>query len=322
MNDSLRIGSIFGITIRIHVLFVVLIGLLVLQSPNPAWTATYLGMLMLIVFLHELGHSLTAQSFGIRVLDITFWPLGGMANMSQIPEDSRVEGLIAIAGPAVNFVLALAASLLGLLLMGSEEFARQLELISMEGLNASLLGTFIAINLALGIFNLLPAFPMDGGRVLRAVLARRSSWVDATQRAVSVSRVLAVVMGVWGLDGNIWLTLIAVFVWVFGSRELRAMRLRHQGHPFRPDSMLGSLFENMQRAAEAQQRAAEEYARRQGGGDEPMAEGAPFSIESDVESTGGGRPSTGGRGFSDEDVRRLESFQGRLRRPGRDQGGS
>ena len=120
MNDSIRIGSVFGITIRVHILFLVLIGLLVLLASNP--TAVLVGVLLLftLVFLHELGHSLMAKHFGIDVLDITFWPLGGMARMSEIPEDSRVEGWIAIAGPAVNFALASIGLVVLLLTSGFE----------------------------------------------------------------------------------------------------------------------------------------------------------------------------------------------------------
>jgi Zn-dependent protease len=189
-----------------------------------------LVMLFGVVFLHELGHSLVARRFGIRVLDITFWPLGGMARMSEIPESSKVEGLIAVAGPVVNFALAALATpvliALGAVVETSTGVGAALLMLTMQ---------FIGINLVLGVFNLIPAFPMDGGRVLRAILGRGGDWVRATEQAVKVGRVFAVLMVLAGLflgRGLIILPLIGLFVWFAGSRELWAVRMRHARSPF------------------------------------------------------------------------------------------
>jgi len=221
VNGSLELGRAFGIPIRLHWTF------LVLAIPMAmAGRLTALFVLFGCVLLHELGHSLMAKRFGIRVLDITFWPLGGMARMSDLPEVPRVEGWIAIAGPLVNFVLVGIA-------MGA------LALVIALGIEPALTPVlwFAGINLALGTFNLLPAFPMDGGRVLRAWFGRRHDWVRATEKAVSVGRVVAVLMvalpllvnallpGATGMPCTVFL--IAVFVWLMGARELMAVRMRH-----------------------------------------------------------------------------------------------
>jgi Zn-dependent protease len=219
---SLKIGSAFGIPVRLHWTFLILIYLVLVNDAAPMPVAA-LSIVLLFgsVLLHELGHSLVARRFGIRVIDITFWPLGGMARMAEMPESARVEGLVALAGPAVNFVLALLALCLWALL--PEEAAR------------ALLHYFIWINLAMGVFNLIPAFPMDGGRILRALLALSHDWLAATERAVSVGRSIASLLFLGSIlvafrhPGYLGFTLVGAFVWLAGGRELMAVRLRHAG---------------------------------------------------------------------------------------------
>jgi len=207
VNGSIKIGSVFGITLRLHVLLLVLFGVLVYQGVPPLILVT----LFACVLLHELGHSLVALAHGIRVVDITLWPLGGMARMSQIPESTRIEGLIAIAGPAVNLLLA-AAGFLAAALTGWP------------------LEWFVWVNLTMGLFNLLPAFPMDGGRLLRAFLGRKGDWLGATVSAVRIGRWFALLLGVLGL---LWvpyvlaLPLVGLFIWWSGVQELAAVRARH-----------------------------------------------------------------------------------------------
>lgn len=172
-----------GIPIRLHSSFLVLAALLILLDVASGGLGSALGTLLLglglfgSVLLHELGHALTARRFGIDTHSITLYPFGGIAALSAEPQTPRAELWIALAGPAVNFVLAAAG--LGLASLGTP-----------------LMGTFAAINLALGLFNLLPAFPMDGGRVLRAGLTRRMGRLDATAAAIRVSRWFA-----WGFIG-------------------------------------------------------------------------------------------------------------------------
>jgi Zn-dependent protease len=208
VNGSIKIGSILGITLRLHWLLLVMLAAPLFWGGNPLVFLVLFGC----VLLHELGHSLAALAFGIRVVDITLWPLGGMARMSQIPESTRIEGLIAVAGPAVNFLLAAA----GLLAGGSWAAA------------------FVEVNLWMGCFNLLPAFPMDGGRLLRALLGRKGDWLGATESAVRIGRwfaLLLVVAGATGLPGtwlgpNLALPLVGLFVWISGTQELAAVRER------------------------------------------------------------------------------------------------
>ena len=215
MNGSIKIGSILGITLRLHWVLLVMFGVLVFVFHEPPLV---LAILFGCVLLHELGHSLVALAFGIRVIDITLWPLGGMARMSQIPESTRIEGLIAIAGPAVNFLLALIGFLLG---MPWDEPGSQL------------LFWFVAVNLVMGLFNLLPAFPMDGGRLLRAFMGRNGNWLAATESAVRIGRWVALLLAVLGLTGipgvlapNFALPLVALFIWMSGFQELASMRAR------------------------------------------------------------------------------------------------
>ena len=311
MLGSFKIGSVLGIHVRVHWLFVALVLFLVFwsgQAPDQDPLTTLLGLTVLfgVVFLHELGHSLVARRFGIRVLDITFWPLGGMARMSEIPESPRVEGLIAVAGPAVNFALAALAAPLVVWGLVDGRGAAPSELGATLG---SLAATFLFVNLALGLFNLIPAFPMDGGRVLRAFLGRDGDWVRATERAVRVGRVFAVLMIavglLWSGSGFLFLPLIGLFVWYAGSRELWSVRMRHGLLPF------GNA------AARANGWA----------GPAPVEHAAPPPPEpaqrADGERNGARRPSDGLRGpelhkegLGPSEIERLERYSGRLRRFG------
>ena len=234
MRDSFPIGRIFGIQIRVHFLFPLILGFVLLQAsseadtswPDAAFLSAMVLMLFGVVLLHELGHSLVAQAFGIQVLDITFWPLGGMARMSEIPESPRVEGQVAIAGPLVNLALA-ALGLLLLVLLGGWGEGMGTSIAHIMESPTAFLTAFVAMNLMLGIFNLVPAFPMDGGRILRAYLARNREWVRATELAVHIGRFFAFAMMLAGSYSCI-LALIGVWVWWMGARELWYVRMKHK----------------------------------------------------------------------------------------------
>lgn len=291
-KHSIRLGEVRGITIRVHNAALVLLAFFLLLSPER----TLLAVLILapIILLHELGHSVVAQHFGIRVIDITFWPFGGMARMSEIPEDARVEGLIAIAGPLVNFALALLALPFALL----------------PGPWSGLAFPFFAMNLVLGGFNLLPAFPMDGGRVLRAWLGRGGDWLGATVRAVRVGRVVAVLMIVAGFASlNFVLVLIGLFVWWTGGQELAAVRLRHQGPPLWSFGPFRAFWPEGMRPSEPRRARAEPAG-------SAVAEEPPIEFDREAELRAR-RPVERGdsraRGFSAEDLARLERFPGSLR---------
>lgn len=227
MKWSFYVGRIAGIKIRVHGMLIILLALIAftaLIGEGPIAAITFLaimGMVFGLGLLHEVGHSLMAARHGVKVLDITLWPLGGMARLAEIPEDPATEIKISIAGPAVNFGIALA--LLGLLAVTDPQSIR------LSLLSTDIWSFFLTINLIMGTFNLLPAFPMDGGRILRAILARRYDYVTATETAARVGRWVAVALGLTGLVvlGNPWLILISVFIYVAGAAEARQVRMRH-----------------------------------------------------------------------------------------------
>lgn len=325
MLGSFKIGSVLGITVRVHWMFLALVGFLLLLPGEraPQQTLSLLVMLSVlfgVVFLHELGHSLMARRFGIRVYDITFWPLGGMARMSEIPEQTRVELLIAIAGPAVNFLLAaLVAPLFIWSAWAGSGAADMAPSIWIER-TAALSSYFLWVNLMLGVFNLIPAFPMDGGRVLRAWLGRSGDWVLATERAVKVGRVFAVLMIVLGLvyggRGLAFLPLIGVFVWFTGARELWSVRLRHGQLPFgrRPAGAPAAAF-GFGGPGAGPFREAEVVS--SGDADEASPKRDPTSAAARRPGAGFEDDELGGP-LDDQAIERLERFRGPLRqfRPG------
>jgi len=201
---------------------------------NGGWNGAIFGVvvtliLFTIVVLHELGHSVVAQHYGVSVKQIVLLPIGGVAQLGSIPEKPRQELAIAIAGPLVNFGLAILMVVMGLV------FGQSVGLTSLStmftGLQSfnlpTLLGYVFASNLFLAVFNLLPAFPMDGGRVLRALLATRMPYARATATAVTIGQSLAWLVGLWGfLQGNFFLILIAVFVYVGAGQEGQSVQLR------------------------------------------------------------------------------------------------
>jgi Zn-dependent protease len=228
MNWSFRIARIAGIDIKIHITFFLILLLGALQwgggfGPAGALFGVLLMVLLFVcVTLHELGHSLVAQRFGIPVREIVLLPLGGLAMLGRNPSKPLHELLIAAAGPLVNvliagglFLVTGAASLTGVLngqgLVDGQRAAPSLEL---------LLGWLLAANISLVLFNLIPAFPLDGGRMLRAVLAMRMSYQRATRIATLVGQGLAIVLGVYGfVSGNILLALVALFVFFGAGQE-------------------------------------------------------------------------------------------------------
>ena len=184
MRWSWRVGRIADIDVYVHSTFLLLLGWVLLQHylahGDPAEAIGGLAFILAlfgIVVLHELGHALAARRYGIRTRDITLLPIGGVARLERMPEDPRQELVVALAGPAVN--VALAAGLFLALALGRGP-APVGEVAHVGG---GVLDQLLWVNVSLAVFNLLPAFPMDGGRVLRAVLALRLDYVRATQIA-------------------------------------------------------------------------------------------------------------------------------------------
>lgn len=242
MGTSLTIFRVFGIDVRIHWSFILILfyGAFMFSSgpAGPVVGALY-GILVIVllfacVTLHELGHALAAKYYKVGVKDITLLPIGGVASLERMPDKPMQEFVITLAGPLVNFALAIILLPLALaaavLEMGSASVLSQpgriAGMLMTPGLT-NLLVYLVATNVLLGLFNLLPAFPMDGGRILRSLLAMTTSYVQATRIAVLVGRIMAVLLAVWGLmTGNIVLLLVAFFVYVGGGAEREAVESR------------------------------------------------------------------------------------------------
>ena len=207
-----NVGSIAGIPVRMHltlVLMLVWIALSYALSGMGA-RATGLGVVLVlaifgVIVVHELAHALVARRFGVATRDIMLLPVGGIASLERIPEKPSQELLVAVVGPATNLAIA------ALLSPFRNPFVQQ----------------FVVINVALAVFNLLPAFPMDGGRALRALLAMRLGVERATDIAAGLGRGLAVLLGVAGLFYNPLLVLIAVVVWFGATQERALVHLKH-----------------------------------------------------------------------------------------------
>jgi Zn-dependent protease len=221
MRGSWPMGHIAGIRVQMHWTFLILIAWVILeyalQGANSVEVALGVALVLLVfgcVVLHELGHALTARRFGIRTRDITLLPIGGVARLERMPDDPRQELLVAVAGPAVNVVIAGA---LWVLLRGTGSLPALADATRIGG---SLLGTLMYVNILLVGFNLLPAFPMDGGRVLRALLAMRLPYARATRIAANAGAGMAVLFGFAGLIMvNPFLLFIALFVYLGAQSE-------------------------------------------------------------------------------------------------------
>ena len=226
MAWSFTIARIFGSEVRIHVtFFLLLLWIGVAHYQHGGMPAAIQGVIFILalfacVVAHEFGHALMARRYGIRTPDITLLPIGGLARLERMPEKPRQEIAVALAGPAVNVVIA--AVLILVLGAGIDADALQ----ALEDPTVSFLARLATVNVFLVVFNLIPAFPMDGGRVLRAVLAMRYSRVHATQIAARVGQGLAFFFGFLGLMGNPILIFIAIFVYLAATAEAQQTGLQ------------------------------------------------------------------------------------------------
>jgi Zn-dependent protease len=220
MKWSLKIGRFAGIDVYMHVTFLLLISWVALlhwrqgQSLAAALAGVaFILAVFLCVVLHEFGHALTARRYGIPTRDITLLPIGGVARLERMPTNPLQELWVALAGPAVNIVIA---AILFIWLKLSASFEPLQTLTFTTG---PFLERILAVNLFLVAFNLIPAFPMDGGRVLRAILATRKNYGRATQIAAFIGQGIAIFFGVIGLFYNPMLLFIAFFVWIGAAQE-------------------------------------------------------------------------------------------------------
>ena len=220
MGWSLRLGEIAGIRVQVHFTFLIFMAWAVLsslvagksQQEVLAQTVFMLGLFGCVV-LHEFGHALTAKRYGIRTKDITLLPIGGVARLERMPDDPRQELWVALAGPAVNVVIA--AAIWGWL----QATRGGLSLAAVDITSGTFAERILLVNISLVVFNMLPAFPMDGGRVVRALLAMRMEYTRATQIAANLGQGMALLFGLVGFFYNPMLMFIAFFVWIGAAQE-------------------------------------------------------------------------------------------------------
>jgi len=222
---SIKLGRPFGIDIYIHATFVLLLAYLGVSTylRDRSVAAAFEGVVFFVllfgcVLLHELGHAVAARRYGIPTRDITLYPIGGVARLERMPSEPRQELVVAVAGPLVN-VAIFAALFAWLGATGS-----WIPLAGLSTATGPLLERLAVINLSLAVFNMIPAFPMDGGRVLRALLALRLPYAHATRVAASLGQGIALLFGLLGLFGNPILLFIAFFVWIAAGQEAGAVQ--------------------------------------------------------------------------------------------------
>ena len=227
MKWSFKLGRILGIDVYIHFTFMLLLGFVGLAHwlPERSLEAALTGMLFfaglfVCVLLHEYGHALAARKYGIATRDITLLPIGGLARLERMPEKPLQELVVALAGPLVNVVIA-GSLFVGLMLTGNWQ-----PLSSLTTTSGNLVERLLVVNVFLVLFNLLPAFPMDGGRVLRSLLAMRLEYARATRIAARIGQGMAALFGFAGLFGNPMLLLIALFVWIGAGQEAAAVEMK------------------------------------------------------------------------------------------------
>jgi Zn-dependent protease/predicted transcriptional regulator len=227
MRWSWKIAEFAGIGVYVHATFTLLIGWVVLVhwTQGQSLAASIAGVAFILtlfacVVLHEFGHALTAKKFGIATKDITLLPIGGVARLERMPEEPRQELWVALAGPAVNVGIA-AVLYLWLLLTGGWQPVNELSITS-----GPFVERLLVVNVFLVLFNMLPAFPMDGGRVLRALLATRMEYTRATQIAATLGQGMAFLFGFLGFFSNPFLLFIALFVWMGAEQEASMVQMR------------------------------------------------------------------------------------------------
>jgi len=227
MGWSLKLGEIAGIRLQVHFTFAIFMAWIVLSGlfDGKSWqvvlanAAFTLGLFTCVV-LHEFGHALTAARYGIRTKDITLLPIGGVARLERMPDDPWQELWVALAGPAVNVVIAVSIWIWLLISRGAANLA------ATDVASGTFLERILLVNIVLVVFNMLPAFPMDGGRVLRALLATRLEYTRATQIAAYLGQGMAVLFGIVGFFYNPMLMFIALFVWIGASQEASMVQMK------------------------------------------------------------------------------------------------
>jgi Zn-dependent protease/CBS domain-containing protein len=273
METSFKIGTILDIPIRIHFTFLFILALFtwVLSIEHVTLFGFTIGfgdlslqtiykiglgavssiLLFVCVLLHELGHSYTLQKFGHKVNSITLFIFGGSSESEEIPKEPKKEMKIAVMGPVISLIIGISMYLVYFLL-------RPYQGLMTVNILLALFSTLSFYNIVLAVFNLIPAFPIDGGRILRSLLAMRMQYQKATKTAASIGKGIAIALGIFGIFFNIWLLLIAVFIYVGAYQEQKTLEITNalrgkqieymintNFHSVSPDITAQDLYENM-----------------------------------------------------------------------------
>jgi len=255
MKYSVKIGSAWGIPIELHMTFILLMAAVLVLTYPELYFFILTMLLFVFVVVHELSHSMVARHYRIKVRKIVLYPIGGVSEIEEIPENPRIEWRMAAAGPMISFVI-------GVVLLASYMiWTMKLPDIFSINLTGDLILDLARLNLFLGAFNLIPAFPMDGGRAFRALLAERMKFSDATRYAAFVGKFLGIVMAVFGFLYDFWLIIIGVFIYIGASEEteqtivsttLARVRVRDVMYPevasVKPETTLAEALEIMFKA--------------------------------------------------------------------------
>ncbi|MCK9150884.1 CBS domain-containing protein [Methanobacterium alcaliphilum] len=214
MKTSIKIITIFGIPIELDISFLILIlfiySLVFLQF-IPIQLAILITLVFITVIIHELSHSYMAQRYGVNIEKIVLLPIGGVAQMGEIPHNPRQELIISAVGPLTNVIIAIVSYIIYL---GIKSY--------IYPLISTFILDFTIVNIFLAIFNMIPAFPMDGGRILRAILAEKMDYIRATEISASIGKILAIFMAAAGIFVNVFLIVIGLFIYIGAEQEYRA----------------------------------------------------------------------------------------------------
>ena len=250
MSWSITLGSFGGTLVRLHVTFLLLLvwlgAVFYAQGGVEAAVAglVFIALLFTCVVLHEFGHIVAARRYGVRTPDIVLLPIGGVARLERIPEDPKEEIVVAVAGPLVNVAIAALLFVVLGFTLPQEGFDP-----SRPGVALVLANLFWA-NVILVLFNLIPAFPMDGGRVLRALLAKRMGYAQGTRVAAGIGQALAFAFGLLGLvGGNPLLLFVALFVYLAAASEGHAAQIREAAQGIRVADAMITTFRTLDRGA-------------------------------------------------------------------------
>jgi Zn-dependent protease/CBS domain-containing protein len=216
MRYSFKIGSVWGIPIELHITFILLIAAVFVLSYPQFYLFFIILFLFLFVVFHELAHSIIARHYGIKVRKIILYPIGGVSEIEEIPDNPSQEWRMAVAGPLTSLVLGVTLLIISLVIS-----PQLISKIVAFGVTGNLLFDLATLNIFLGLFNLIPAFPMDGGRVFRALLAERMKYSDATRYAVYIGKIFGIAMVVLGflIPSYFLLILVGIFVYIGASEE-------------------------------------------------------------------------------------------------------